>query len=408
MKVVIVTSGQPSLNPRLVKEADALCESGYVVTVLYQYWNEWGTREDIELLKNKQWKAIRIGGSPKEQKITYWSRKILQKIFSFLIKNGFSYGIVEWYLNSNWYLLYNEALRQRPNLIIGHNLGALASVVKSARKLNIKCGFDAEDFHRFEENDCLEDLKVKAKIYLENKYLPYLNYITTASPLISNSYKKLYPNLKFTTILNVFPIYKSLVKKDPYSESINLFWFSQTIGKNRGLEDIIRAMGILKAQPLILTLLGNLTNEMKTYLLNLINNVGLSESQIKFLQPVAPDEIFSICANHHIGLALEPGFSHNNNIALSNKIFTYLTAGLAVIATATDAQKKIMDENPGFGIVSSIGDSNEMANVLRNYLNDRTLLYHHQANALKLANNTFNWELEQEKFINLIKSTLAC
>ena len=57
-KVVLITSGQPSLNPRLVKEADILANSGFDVTVLYAYWNNWGTTYDNDLLSNKKWNAI--------------------------------------------------------------------------------------------------------------------------------------------------------------------------------------------------------------------------------------------------------------------------------------------------------------------------------------------------------------
>ena len=33
-RICLVTPGQPSTNPRLVKEADALCEAGYDVQVV--------------------------------------------------------------------------------------------------------------------------------------------------------------------------------------------------------------------------------------------------------------------------------------------------------------------------------------------------------------------------------------
>jgi len=48
----------------LVKEADALTNAGYQVTVLYAYWNDWGTLYDEELLAGKNWKAIRASGAP--------------------------------------------------------------------------------------------------------------------------------------------------------------------------------------------------------------------------------------------------------------------------------------------------------------------------------------------------------
>ena len=60
-KILIITTGQPSLNPRMVKEADALSAAGHEVEVLYQYWNEWASEMDASLLKTKKWKATRIG-----------------------------------------------------------------------------------------------------------------------------------------------------------------------------------------------------------------------------------------------------------------------------------------------------------------------------------------------------------
>ena len=50
MKIVLISPGQPSLNPRLVKEADTLAANGYDVTVLYSYWNDWGAKFDKTLL----------------------------------------------------------------------------------------------------------------------------------------------------------------------------------------------------------------------------------------------------------------------------------------------------------------------------------------------------------------------
>jgi len=95
-KVVIITSGQPSLNPRLIKEADLLAEIGDDVTVIYQYWNIWGTELDNAILKDKKWNAIRVGGDPLNQKISYWFTRLRQKISILLLKTfGFIYSLPE-------------------------------------------------------------------------------------------------------------------------------------------------------------------------------------------------------------------------------------------------------------------------------------------------------------------------
>src|ERR1700761_3864756 len=79
-KIVLISSGQPSLNPRLVKEADALTGSGYEVTVLYAYWNDWGTQFDKELIPSKKWKATCVGGDPEKAKASYFLSRITHKI----------------------------------------------------------------------------------------------------------------------------------------------------------------------------------------------------------------------------------------------------------------------------------------------------------------------------------------
>src|ERR1700750_1790863 len=79
-KAVLVTSGQPALNPRLVKEADALTACGFDVLVIYAYWNAWGTAFDAELFKTRKWKAIRAGGDPESSPLTFFLSRVLHKI----------------------------------------------------------------------------------------------------------------------------------------------------------------------------------------------------------------------------------------------------------------------------------------------------------------------------------------
>lgn len=47
-KVCLVSTGQPSTNPRLLKEADTLSENGYEVTVVCLFWSDWVYEYDKE------------------------------------------------------------------------------------------------------------------------------------------------------------------------------------------------------------------------------------------------------------------------------------------------------------------------------------------------------------------------
>src|SRR5947208_2493321 len=69
----------------------------------------------------------------------------------------------------------------------------------------------------------------------------------------------------------------------------------------------------------------------------------LLRSDVKLLiHPIVPPGLMvQCCTGHDAGLAIEPGFSYNNGIAASNKLFTYLVAGLPVILTDTGGQRAI-------------------------------------------------------------------
>lgn len=403
-KIVIITSGQPSLNPRLIKEADLLAELGDDVTVLYQYWNNWGTELDHAILKDKKWKAVKVGGDPIHQKISYWITRLRHKVFNKLVVTfGLIYNWPEFAVGRCAVDLTKKAKKIKADIYIAHNLAALPAAVKAAKKYNAYCGFDAEDFHRQEVSDDLQSLHYQLVKYIEDKYLQTTDYVSAASPKIADHYKALYPQLNPVTINNVFPI-KNLVNFEDKTNTkeLKLFWFSQTIGQKRGIEDAIAAIGLLKNTDVSLTLLGDINPMQLHYFKTLANDVGLNSSQLQILAPVQPDHIFKLAQNYDIGLALETGFCLNNNIALSNKIFTYLMAGLAIIASETAAQKEFLSTYSTVGKSYPIHNIKAFAKIIDFYINHKDQLTQAKKQAYLLAKNQLNWENESVKFLKLI------
>lgn len=400
-KVVLISSGQPSLNPRLVKEADVLADSGYDVTVLYAYWNKWGTQFDKKLIPAKKWQAICAGGNPENNKTAYFFSRATHKIARVINKAFNGKYLAELAIARPAYSLIKEAKKHKADIYIGHNLGALPAVVKAAGCHQKPCGFDVEDLHRFEGSDDLNDPDVKLKSFLENKYIPKTNYLTVSSDQIGGIYKQLFTDKSPVTIRNVFPK-EAAIQPHIFNESgaVKLLWLSQTIGPKRGLEDILQALEILKKYPFELHLLGYSTETTRT-------EMSASGLNIHFHQPIPPAELAHFASQFDIGLALEPGFSTNNDLALSNKIFTYLQAGLGIIVSDTTAQKAFLDQYPQTGKLYPKGNAQALAGALLNYHLHRDRLLEAQRASLALAQEELNWETEQRKFLNVIKDTLS-
>ena len=402
--IIIISSGQPSLNPRLVKEADALANSGFQVTVLYAFWNNWGTQYDVDLLAAKKWKAIRLGGGPKQKPFIYFLSRLTHKISSLiLLKTRNNKFFADISIARSSYFLIRGAKKYKADLYIAHNLGALPATVKASKKYGKPCGFDAEDFHRQEVSDDINSFPFKLCKFIEDKYLPSVNYITASSSLIAEKYASLY-NRKVTTILNVFPKTVNLSVWDNKNKPLKLFWFSQTLGPNRGIESVIEAIGLSPYENQ-LHLLGFVSAAYKQRLLELCKNNRVSDETIFFYEPVKPGNIFGLANQFDIGIASETGFCLNNNMAVSNKIFTYIQSGLTVAASNTPAQSDLIMKYPAVG--SIYRDAKELSLILNRYHENKGLLLNAKMEAMKIAQSELNWECESEKFMNIITKVLS-
>ncbi|WEK19697.1 MAG: hypothetical protein P0Y49_00815 [Candidatus Pedobacter colombiensis] len=404
MQILLITSGQPSLNPRLVKEADALSSAGHDVKVLYAYRNEWGTKFDEALLKSRKWKAIRVGGAPKQNRATYFLSRLIHKLATIGAKKVSIPFFAETAIARASFMLTKAAIKHQADLYIAHNLGALPAAVRAAAYHLKPCGFDAEDFHRNEVSNDPNSFDVRLKTYIEQKYFPKANYLTASSPQITAAYQALFPSKDILTILNVFNQTSAIntAKTGPTS-AVKLFWFSQTIGTRRGIEEVIKALNILPPGNFELHLLGDFQYQTsKEYFEKLVSP---NLYPLHFHPPVAPDELITFSAQFDIGLALEPSFCKNNDIALTNKIFTYLQAGLAVIASNTTAQCSLLTTHPEFGYLYETGNTQSLSKALLHYAKNRGQLDQAKQASLTLAGTKLNWETEQVKFLTLIQQT---
>lgn len=398
MKIVLISPGQPSLNPRLVKEADTLAANGYDVTVLYSYWNNWGAKFDKTLLPTKKWKAICIGGDPDQKILLYFFSKLIHKIARKINKSTHGRRFADLAIARTGYFLTRAAKKHKADIYLGHNLGALPALVRAAKANRKPCGFDAEDFHRNEVTNNEHNTDVLIKTRLEEKYFPNLNYLSASSPLIASAYTRLFPKLASEVILNVFPTDRRIAKPIQNNNGpVKLFWFSQTIGHSRGLEEIMKVFGAFEPGRYELHLLGYSDASFKVP-----ENKG-----VYFHTPIPSAELTKFASQFDIGLAAETGIPLNRDICLTNKIFTYIQAGLCIVASDTSAQTQLLSDYKSIGKIYQKNSPESLANILLYYDQHRDELLKARTAAFETGRNELNWENESKKLLNLVKHTLS-
>ncbi|MFK8184204.1 MAG: glycosyltransferase [Phormidesmis sp.] len=371
-------------------------------------------QSDKVLLKSRDWACTRLNFLPDN----FWGRYrwlntgIRSQLFKLLAKHILAFNVAELAFCRYFSETLKAALAEPAELYIAHNLQALPIAAKAAAATGALLGFDIEDFHVEEDStETYDPLLAKLKRYTMSKYIHRCNYTSAPSKEIANRLADIFSITPPTVLYNVFPLtYVSDIKfqnscslnSDSISketDSYTAYWFSQVISLDRGLQDFIRAMSLLH-KPVNLHLRGKLTENVKNTLLELATQYGVADA-LHFHPPIYAEDLVRDAANHDFGLALEQPVSENRLLTVTNKLFVYLLAGNAVVATKTPGQQEVMNSVPEVGVQYEAGNYKSLASQINAVFQNDTLRSIRQS-AWNAGQSIFNWDREKEKFLAAI------
>lgn len=411
-RICIVTSAPISCNPRVVKEADALANAGYKVRVVASQHTNWVAGWDSALMAKRTWKlnAVRWDHQGFKAKYIRTATGIQQRAFNAVARSlTFRIGVAERAYCRLYKQLLKLACQEPADLYIAHNPQALPVACLAAERLGAAVAFDSEDYH-YGEFPTAEQMSLAARLltYLEAKYLPRCRYVTAPSNAISKALVERYCIRPPLAIHNVFPWSERLDLdgqiKDRRGPALSLYWYSQVIGLNRGIQDCIRAVSLLAA-PVQIHLRGNISEPVRRELLQLAEAYSVRD-RFFLHPPVPPSELLSRAAEHDVGLALEQPVCVNRLLTVTNKLFFYMLAGVAIAATDTVGQRAVMHTCPGAGFLYPPGDYQALAGELQKLIDSPDLLREQKAAALRAAQHRWNWEVERRILIEAVASIL--
>ena len=409
--ICLLTPGQPSNNPRLVKEADALTEAGYNVHVLCVDCGLWPSRTDSNVMAVRPWGCQYVGGMVHNRPLTHRLARLRQAC---------SKRVLPWFSGSVSLRraamvrvgpeLEAAALRHPAKLYIAHHVAVLPAAVRAAAKFGAKVGYDAEDFYTGmralgQAPSALD--RITAEI--ERKCLKSCDYVTASSPGIADAYVEKYRIPRPTTVLNVFPLEQRPAAFRSGSEHgpLRLYWFSQCIGGDRGLEDIVQAMGLLGDAHIELHLRGNWQAGYRARLTAVARSARVDGTRIVSHPPAPPDEMVRLSADYDIGLALELPSDQNRMVCMTNKLFVYLLAGNAIVATNVGGQRSLVAELGDAAWSYKPGDIQSLAAGIHKWYTDRAGLEKSRREAWDWGGRRYNWDTEKRTFLNLVESVAS-
>ncbi len=410
MKITLLSPVHLWVNPRLVKEADALTEAGHSVWVISTQNDSWSAQRDAELYKRKKWKwtAIRLTRSGLSGRWRWFSSALKQKLF-FKLSYFFPYsvGLAERAYCRGYSALLRQAIASRADYYIAHTQAVLGIAARAALKNGVRFGFDCEDLNAEAAADGGADARIKRNIEtIEKHWLARAQTVTATSLPMAEYLEKKYSIPKPKVVHNVFSRSElSGIEKPahrPMNSSLSMVWMSATIGRGRNLEAVVGAMKDLPST-VKLTVYGrfidpNFERELKSLA------GAAAENRILFCQMPSPWDVMKTISKHDVGLAMDDGSCLNLALTVCNKFFLYLQCGLAVAATSIEGQKSIFKETPGIGFMVASSDRERFKQAISNYARDPQKLLEAKSLAWEAGQTRFNWDQEKigflDRFIN--------
>ena len=405
MRFCLVTTHHPCNNPRLVKEADTLAGNGHDVRVVWLDARADLRARDAALTATRRWRRHPVAAAREGLRgsIGWAWDGTRRKLARALGDAGFGGLRIDEEALERRPRALERAVRSEPaDVVVAHTLGALPPAARAARALGARLVFDAEDLHAGELPDIAQHARERERIArVEREYLPRCDRLVASSEGIADALSEAYGVRRPRVVLNAFPLpARAAVEERPRGAPLRLYWFSQVVGTDRGIQSVLDAMALLDDDT-ELYLRGEdrpgLTDELRA-------RAAASgvEARVHILPVAPPDELPALAMEYDIGLALEPGHSRNNALAASNKLLTYLAAGLAVAASDTPGQRAVMVEAPGAGFLFPPDDASALAAGLRELVSAPDRLVAAKLASRRAAEARFSWERERDRLLEAL------
>lgn len=410
-RITVVTAGHLSTCPRMLKSADALAAAGYGVRVVATSHEPWAIDADRDVRSRRHWGATIINYRKGDSGLTYWwtgvrARASRAAVATFGVERTPLPVAVRAYGRVHAELV-RAAAAEPADLIYGGTTGALAAVAEAGRRTRTPYALDLEDFHSGETSGPDAPLVDALAARVEHAVLPRATFLTTSSEQIAGAYRERY-GVEAGIVHNTFPLPAQppdFLRVDP--RKLRVYWFSQTIGPGRGLEDAVVALGragvaaelALRGRPH-----GDYMEELKQ-----LAGAHAPLLEVTHQLPAPPDAMVDLARGYDVGLAIERMAPRNRALSIANKGFTYLLAGVAVVMTDTPGQHGFGEDVGCAAVLVPPGDIDALASVFRRWADDPSMLARAKRAAWDAAVRRWRWDHPRERgvLLDLVSAALS-
>ena len=116
-----------------------------------------------------------------------------------------------------------------------------------------------------------------------------------------------------------------------------------------------------------------------------------------------------LASRHDLGFVGETGVTANRRIALANKLFTYILAGIPGVASDIPAHRWLARRAGPAMSLYPVGSAEGLAAAIDEYLADGgAVLARARAHAHALGQRSLNWDVEKAVLVRKVEEVTTC
>ena len=234
---------------------------------------------------------------------------------------------------------------------------------------------------------------------IEKSIFPNLEHVITVNQSIANLYKEEYGKdlLVVRNIPPIFDVRTPSSRKNWGLPENELVFILQGSGINvdRGAEEAVAAIAETKSAHLVI--LGG--GDVLPALNEIVERLNL-QHRVHFFPRMPYNKMMECTRLADVGLTLDKDTNVNYRFSLPNKLFDYLQAGIAVIASGVVEVKNIV-ENYRVGRIIKSHNPSDIAQLMNEFIENEALLKELKQNA-KIAARTLHWDQEKTNLTQMI------
>ena len=315
-----------------------------------------------------------------------------------LVKKNFAQKRIRcWFNKTKWFYaeynirLFFFLLFKKMDAICAIDLDTILPCLRISKWKKIPRIYDAHElFTELKEVITRPGIQ-RAWTGIEKKAVPQFKWGYTVSESIAEVFKRRY-KVDYKTIRNV----PALQPLNDSVQSERFILYQGAVNEARGLEYLIPAMQWVNSK-LVICGDGNFMEQLKT----LISDYQLDD-KVQLTGMLSPEKLMEISQKAFIGVAVPEKEGLNQYLALPNKLFDYIHAGLPQVTVNYPEYEKI---NSQFEVAVLLDDISpkRIAEALNNLLTDDVLYQKLKTNCLK-ARDVLNWQQEEKKLISFYQT----